>query len=112
MVAALSEATSVLSAKGASTAAMQGALSNLLSITATKFWTSIAGILASVILRICERRWSTRVDEAVEDLCEIIDARIPPVSPGMLAGEQLNEMKRQTELLAAISTALSRSRAA
>ena len=110
--AALSEATSVLSAKGASTAAMQGALSNLLSITATKFWTSIAGILASVILRICERRWSTRVDEAVEDLCEIIDARIPPVSPGMLAGEQLNEMKRQTELLAAISTALSRSRAA
>ena len=112
VVAALSEATSVLSAKGASTAAMQGALSNLLSITATKFWTSIAGILASVILRICERRWSTRVDEAVEDLCEIIDARIPPVSPGMLAGEQLNEMKRQTELLAAISTALSRSRAA
>jgi hypothetical protein len=30
----------------------------------------------------------------------------------MLAGEQLNEMKRQTELLASISTALSRPRAA
>ena len=112
VVAALSEATSVLSQKGASTATMQLALSGLLTITATKFWTSIAGIFASVILRICERRWSSRIDEAVEDLCEIIDARIPPVSPGMLAGEQLNEMKRQTDLLAAISTALSRPRAA
>ena len=112
VVAALSEATSVLSQKGASTATMQLALSGLLTITATKFWTSIAGILASVILRIFERRWSARIDEAVEDLCEIIDARIPPVSPGMLAGEQLNEMKRQTELLASISTALTRQRAA
>jgi hypothetical protein len=112
VVAALSEATSVLSSKGASTATMQLALSGLLTITATKFWTSIAGIFASVILRIFERRWSSRIDEAVEDLCEIIDARIPPVSPGMLAGEQLNEMKRQTELLASISTALSRPRAA
>jgi hypothetical protein len=111
VVAALSEATSVLGASS-SMAGMQLALSGLLTITATKFWTSIAGILASVILRVCERRWASRIDEAVEDLCEIIDARIPPVSPGMLAGEQLNEMKRQTELLAAIQTALSRTRAA
>ena len=80
VVAALSEATQVLGSKGASTATMQAALSGLLTITATKFWTSIAGILASVILRVCERRWSSRIDERVEDLCEIIDARIPPVS--------------------------------
>ena len=111
VVAALSEATSVLGTGNASTATMQAALSGLLTITATKFWTSIAGILASVILRICERRWSTRIDEAVEDLCEIIDARIPPVSPGMLAGEQLNELKRQTEMLGAIKAALSDPRA-
>jgi hypothetical protein len=107
VVAALSEATNVLGAGGANTAVMQAALSGLLTITATKFWTSIAGILASVILRIFERRWSSRIDEAVEDLCEIIDVRIPPVSPGMLAGEQLNEMKRQTEMLAEIRDALS-----
>ena len=111
VVAALSEATSVLGQGNASTATMQAALSGLLTITATKFWTSIAGILASVILRICERRWSSRIDEAVEDLCEIIDARIPPVSPGMLAGEQLNELKRQTEVLGAIKAALSDPRA-
>jgi hypothetical protein len=107
VVAALSEATNVLGT-GSNTAVMQAALSGLLTITATKFWTSIAGILASVILRICERRWSSRIDEAVEDLCEIIDVRIPPVSPGMLAGEQLNEMKRQTEVLAEIRDALAR----
>jgi hypothetical protein len=107
VVAALSEATNVLGTGGANTAVMQAALSGLLTITATKFWTSIAGILASVILRIFERRWSSRIDEAVEDLCEIIDVRIPPVSPGMLAGEQLNEMKRQTEMLAEIRDALS-----
>ena len=111
VVAALSEATSVLGASS-SMAGMQAALSGLLTITATKFWTSIAGILASVILRIFERRWAARIDEGVEDLCEIIDARIPPVSPGMLAGEQLNELKRQTEVLSAIQTALSRQRAA
>jgi hypothetical protein len=111
VVAALSEATSVLGASS-SMAGMQVALSGLLTITATKFWTSIAGIMASVILRVFERRWASRIDEAVEDLCEIIDVRIPPVSPGMLAGEQLNELKRQTEVLSAIQTALSRQRAA
>jgi hypothetical protein len=35
---------------------MQGALINLLTIAATKFWTSIAGVLASIILRLAARR--------------------------------------------------------
>jgi hypothetical protein len=109
VVAALSEATNVLGTGGGSnTAVMQAALSGLLTITATKFFTSIAGIFASVLMRVYERRWSSRIDKAVEDLCEIIDVRIPPVSPGMLAGEQLNEMKRQTEVLAEIRDALGR----
>jgi hypothetical protein len=109
VVAALSEATSVLGTGSSNTATMQLALSGLLTITATKFWTSIAGIFASVLMRVFERRWASRIDEAVEDLCEMIDVRIPPVSPGMMAGEQLGEMQRQTKILAEMRDALTSS---
>ncbi|MFT3997366.1 MAG: hypothetical protein QM667_08160 [Asticcacaulis sp.] len=54
IVAALSEATAAMSSGGGG-AQMQGALMGLLAIAATKFWTSIAGVLASIILRIVAR---------------------------------------------------------
>jgi hypothetical protein len=87
---------------------MQTALSGLLTITATKFWTSIAGVAASIIMRIYERRWTMRIERLVDDLCIRIDQRIPPVTQGMLAGEQLAEIKAQTRLLAEVRDSLER----
>ncbi len=105
VVAALSEATSVLGTSSDPNA-MQSALSGLLTITATKFWTSIAGVAASIIMRIYERRWTVRIERLVDDLCIRIDQRIPPVSQGMLAGEQLAEIQAQTRLLTEVRDSL------
>ncbi len=107
VVAALSEATGVLQTSN-DTGAMQGALSGLLTITATKFWTSIAGVFASVLMRVFERRWTSRIDRLLEDLCRVVDFRIPPVTPGILAGEQLAEIRAQTRLLTEMRDALER----
>jgi hypothetical protein len=85
---------------------MQTALSGLLTITATKFWTSIAGVAASIIMRIYERRWTVRIEKLVDDLCIRIDQRIPPVTQGMLAGEQFAEIRAQTQLLIEIRDSL------
>ncbi len=105
VVAALSEATSALGSSS-DAAVMQGALSGLLTITATKFWTSIAGVGASVLMRIFERRWTSRIERLIEDLCRIIDQRVVPVTPGILAGEQLAEIRVQTQLLLEMRDAL------
>ena len=107
VVAALSEATAALGQSSDPTV-MQGALSGLLTITATKFWTSIAGVFASVLMRVFERRWTMRIDRLLEDLCRVVDQRIPPVTPGILAGEQLAEVRLQTELLAEMRDSLAR----
>jgi hypothetical protein len=105
VVAALSEATSALGSSN-DAAVMQGALSGLLTITATKFWTSIAGVFASVLMRIFERRWTQRIERMIEDLCRIIDQRVMPVTPGIIAGEQLAEIRAQTKLLTEMRDAL------
>jgi hypothetical protein len=98
VVAALSEATSVLGTSSDPNV-MQAALSGLLTITATKFWTSIAGVAASVLMRVYERRWTARVARLVDDLCIRIDQRIPPMTISILAGEQLAQIRAQTQLL-------------
>ena len=105
VVAALSEATAALGSSSDATV-MQSALSGLLTITATKFWTSIAGVAASVLMRIYERRWTSRIERMIEDLCRIIDQRVVPVTPGILAGEQLAEIRAQTVLLTEMRDAL------
>ncbi len=105
VVAALSEATSVLGSSSDPNV-MQTALSGLLTITATKFWTSIAGVAASIIMRVYERRWTVRIEKLVDDLCIRIDQRIPPITPGMLAGEQFAEVRAQTKLLAEMRDSL------
>src|SRR5690242_10153125 len=56
IVAALTVTVKALSAADGS-ANMTPALINLLTITSVKFWTSIAGVLASILLRVFDRRW-------------------------------------------------------
>jgi len=105
VVAALSEATGVLGSSSDPNV-MQTALSGLLTITATKFWTSIAGVAASIIMRVYERRWTVKIERLVDDLCIRIDQRIPPITQGMLAGEQFAEIRAQTKLLAEMRDSL------
>ncbi len=100
IVAALLKAVQAMGAS-ADPANMQVALVALLHITAAKFWTSIGGVLSSIILRVYDRRWHASLDRRLQLLCDRIEAGTVMVSPQRLAAEQLVEARRQNDLLTA-----------
>jgi len=101
IVAALTEATSAMApgAAGGGGAAMQGALIHLLTIAATKFWTSIAGVLASIILRLAARRRRQIIEGLEAHFFALLDACVRFAPPEKVMLEQL-------AVLARIETAL------
>ena len=95
IVAALTEATSAMGqAGGSDSSAMETALMGLLSIAATKFWTSIAGVLASVILRVVARFRRKRIERLEASLFESLDAAVEFNPPEKVMLEQLKSLRR------------------
>ena len=100
IVAALSEATATIG-QGGSGAGMETALMGLLAIAATKFWTSIAGVTASIILRVVARLRRQSIDAAAGQLFVLLDSTVIFMPPEKALLEQLQSLKR-------IETALAR----
>jgi hypothetical protein len=98
IVAALLKAVQAMGAS-ADPANMQVALVALLHITAAKFWTSIGGVLSSIILRVFDRRWHSSLDRRLQRLCDRIEAGTVLVSPQRIAAEHLVEARRHNDLL-------------
>lgn len=96
IVAALTEATSAMGpgASGSGGAAMQDALINLLTIAATKFWTSIAGVLASIILRLAARRRRHVIEALEAHFFALLDACVRFAPPEKVMLEQLAVLGR------------------
>jgi hypothetical protein len=88
IVAALLKAVQAMGAS-ADPANMQVALVGLLHITAAKFWTSIGGVLSSIVLRVFDRRWQSVTEERLERLCERLERGTVFTSPQQLALAQL-----------------------
>jgi hypothetical protein len=97
IVAALTEATSAMGGGGA---AMQGALINLLTIAATKFWTSIAGVLASIILRLVARRRRHAIEAQEAHFFALLDGCVRFAPPEKVMLEQLTVLGRIEAALA------------
>lgn len=93
IVAALSEATSAMRT-GNGGGAMQSALMGLLAIAATKFWTSIAGVLASIILRVVARFRRQAIETAEAGLFVALDGCVGFMPPEKVSLEQLKSLKR------------------
>jgi hypothetical protein len=96
IVAALTEATTAMgpAAGSGGGAAMQGALIGLLTIAATKFWTSIAGVLASIILRLVARRRRQAIEAMEAHLFALLDACVRFAPPEKVMLEQLAALRR------------------
>jgi hypothetical protein len=97
IVAALTEATSAMAPGAAGpngAAAMQGALVNLLTIAATKFWTSIAGVLASIILRLVARQRRHGIEAQEAHFFALLDACVRFAPPEKVMLEQLAVLSR------------------
>ena len=99
IVAALSEATASLAASGGTGAAAQASLLGLLAIAATKFWTSIAGVLTSIVLRVVARGRRRRIEGLEEDLFATLDASVDLLSPQRVMVDQLRTLARIEEAL-------------
>jgi methyl-accepting chemotaxis protein len=102
IVAALTSAVTALSTASGS-GNMTPALINLLTITSVKFWTSIAGVLASIILRVFDRRWHAASQRELECIIDAIDRGTLFSPPQRIAAEQLRETKEQTAALKSFS---------
>lgn len=103
IVAALSKATETMGGSAADMAAMQTALTELLTIAAAKFWTSIAGVGASILLRIFDRRWRQSTRHQLEVVCEKLEHGTLFSPAQRLAAEHLAESREQTVALKTFS---------
>jgi hypothetical protein len=99
IVAALSEATSAIAGSPAGVG-VEGALVSLLAIAATKFWTSIAGVLSSIILRLVARRRRNQIEALEADLFQGLDASVEFSPPERVMMEQLAILQRIETTLA------------
>jgi hypothetical protein len=77
---------------------MTPALINLLTITSVKFWTSIAGVLASILLRAFDRLWHAASQRELECIVDAIDRGTLFSPPQRIAAEHLRETKQTTAL--------------
>jgi hypothetical protein len=93
IVAALTQATSTMSSNGGS-AAMQQALLGLLAIAATKFWSSIAGVASSIILRLTARQWRLRIERVEAEFFAALDGVVIFAPPEKVALEQAAVLRR------------------
>lgn len=94
---------------GADMGMMQKALIGLLTITAAKFWTSIGGVVASIILRWFDRRWHSWSQRSLEKISDRIERGTLYYPPQRLAAEQLQELKQQSVALTEFSHQLAAS---
>lgn len=94
---------------GADMTRMQQALIGLLTITAAKFWTSIGGVVASIILRWVDRLWHSKVQRELEQLSERIERGTVFFPPQRFAAAQLRELEQQSVALTSFSHQLAAS---
>jgi hypothetical protein len=90
--------------QGASPAQMQDSLRQLLTVAGAKFFTSVAGVGGSLILRAAERNITRKTSRAVEEFCSLLERGLLYVPPQRLAAEQLAELREQTAQLKTFNT--------
>lgn len=101
IVAALTSTVQTLNQGGAGN--MTPALIGLLTITSVKFWTSIVGVVASIILRWVDRRWHSGTLRELETICDALEFGTLFSPAQRIAADQLREVREQTATLKTFS---------
>lgn len=94
---------------GASVQESQGALRTLLTVASVKFFSSIAGLGASLMLRFAEHGMSKKCEKEIYEICDLLERGLLYVPPQLLAVRQLEELKRQSTQLEKFNTDLAMS---
>lgn len=89
---------------GDDVSAAKQSLQQLLVVAGSKFFTSIAGLFASIWLRFVEHKLSRQVRQRTEIMCALLERGLLYVSQQMLAVRQLNVMEEQRDQLKFFNT--------
>ena len=84
--------------------AAKDALNELLVVAGAKFFTSVAGLGASIWLRFAEHRLSGLIKSETSVICELLERGLLYVAPQRLAVEQLEVLKEQRDQLKFFNT--------
>ena len=86
--------------------AMQSQLNELMQVAGAKFWASVGGIVASIILRSVDYRFAKKVDEGLAHLCDLLEHGMAYLPPQRIAADQLKQLEDQTPALKGFSEQL------
>jgi ABC-type transporter Mla subunit MlaD len=86
--------------------AMQARLNELMKVAGAKFWASVGGIVASIILRAVDYRFGKRIAVGLSALCDKLEHGMIYLPPQRIASDQLEELRAQTPALRAFSEQL------
>lgn len=89
---------------GGGVADAQVALTGLLLVAGAKFFSSVAGLIASIWLRMAEHGLTRRATAPVEQICDLLERGLLYVPPQRLAVEQLEVLKEQRDQLKFFNT--------
>lgn len=106
IIAALTKTSDDIHKAGENAAGMSGALVVLLTLTAAKFWTSVVGVAASIVLRYVDRLWFSRTQRRLAQVSHAIERGTCFIPAQRIAADQLRELKQQTTALSEFSTQL------
>ena len=84
---------------GNTTQEIQSAVRSLLSAASVKFYTSIFGLLASLIVVLVEKRSRCNFMEKIHSFCSIIQKLWPPITQEQLLADQVREAQQTTTQL-------------
>lgn len=76
--------------------AMQTQLNGLMQVAGAKFWASVGGILASILLRSVDYRFSSSLETQLYRLCDLLEHGMVYLPPQRIASEQLRQLEEQT----------------
>lgn len=79
-------------------------LEHLLTVAGAKFFTSVAGLGASIWLRFTEYNLSKQIRQETDLICELLERGLLYVSPQRLAVEQLDVLREQRDQLKFFNT--------
>lgn len=86
--------------------AMQAAVVSIVAGAGSKFYASIGGLAASIIVRIWVNALSSGVGNKLDELCDEVEAGFAYMPEQTLAIEQLTELKEQSGQLKTFNTSL------
>ncbi|MGD9966392.1 MAG: anti-phage ZorAB system protein ZorA [Hyphomonadaceae bacterium] len=89
---------------GATQADMQASLRELLTVAGAKFFTSVAGVGCSLMLRFAEHNLHKKITGRTETLCALLERGLLYAPPQRLAAEQLEVLREQRDQLKSFNT--------